>query len=203
MRVLEATPLSTAEGTSSGVSSTGTVTNSSSSPASSAGACSCWAFSSATAGRAASSRGDSPMVSTAAADRPSLGHRSPSSHRRALMGRDSHKDLAAEAAVSLPAVTATTQSVPAASARASSRRRNFRGIRGRFIVCLTSGTTYAAKDGDMRKPGGQRPPGHRFEDPQCSREARMCFRAPLFSRANTRMPARMEPPTVDTRKGTT
>ena len=38
---------------------------------------------------------------------------------------------------------------------------------------------------------------------QCSNAARMDLRAPLFWRVNTRMPARMEPPTVETRKGTT
>ena len=147
------TPLSVAVGVSSGVSSTGTVTLSCSSGLSAEGVSCSEDHSSATAGRADSSSGDSASVITVAADRLSRVPRSPSSQRRALTGSDDRRASAAEAAVSLPAVTLTAHSVPTARAPASSRRKSPEGMRF-CLMCLTSWTTYVGGDGNM--PGQEK-----------------------------------------------
>ena len=64
------------------------------------------------------------------------------------MGEDAHSALAAEAAVSLPAVTVTAHSVPPARTAASSRRSRPEG-KSFCFMCLTSGTTYAGAGGNM------------------------------------------------------
>lgn len=99
---------------SSGVSSTGSVTVSSrpSAPDSSVRSVD---HSSATAARADNSRGDSPNVITAAGERSSSAHRSPSSHFSAASGDAARRAAQAADALSLPAVTTTAQRVPAAS----------------------------------------------------------------------------------------
>ena len=86
--------------------------------------------------RADNSRGDSPNVITAAGERSSSAHRSPSSHFSAASGDAARKAAQAADALSLPAVTTTAQRVPAASPAAPSRRSpllNGPGKTGLFI----------------------------------------------------------------------
>ena len=79
------------------------------------------------------------MASTAAAESPSSGPRSPNSHRSADRGTDASRRSAdtADAAVSLPAITATPHRVHAARPAAPSLRGALRFFAA-VLICITS-----------------------------------------------------------------